>query len=326
MITDNRAAAAETFTLAHLSDLHLTSLAGLRPRELLNKRLLGYGSWWLSRRHEHRPEVLAALARDLRDHKPDHVAITGDLTHLGTPGECREAAAWLRAFATPAQASVVPGNHDVYVRAPWAETIGLWSAYMTDDATEPRAAPSSVFPFLRRRGPLALIGLSSAVPSKPIFALGRLGAAQLAALDRLLAATAAEGLPRIVLIHHPPLSDTVGWRKGLKDAAALRAVIARRGAELVLHGHAHRSVRGELRGPAGPVPVFGVPSASAFGRHGGCAAYHLYRLSHRADRWWMEVRERTLDADSASFRDGGTQRLQIFPPTPAAEKWVRTGG
>ena len=38
------------FTLAHLSDLHLTSLDDVRPRELLGKRVLGYLSWHWRRR------------------------------------------------------------------------------------------------------------------------------------------------------------------------------------------------------------------------------------------------------------------------------------
>ena len=43
---------------AQISDPHLSSLEGVRPGDLLNKRALGYLSWRRKRRFEHRPEVL----------------------------------------------------------------------------------------------------------------------------------------------------------------------------------------------------------------------------------------------------------------------------
>jgi hypothetical protein len=39
-------------------------------------------------------------------------------------------------------------------------------------------------------------------------------------------------------------------------------MLARAGAELVLHGHNHRTSLAHRPGPAGPVPILGVPSAS----------------------------------------------------------------
>ena len=49
----------------------------------------------------------------------------------------------------------------------------------------------------------------------------------------------------------------------LVDAEEAAAAIAEAGAELVLHGHNHRLQHSTLAGPDGPVPVVGVPSASA---------------------------------------------------------------
>src|SRR5262249_61279914 len=54
-----------------------------------------------------------------------------------------------------------------------------------------------------------------------------------------------EGLFRVVLIHHPPVSRLPQHFKRLIDAAPLRRVIAAHGAELVLHGHAHVHLRSE---------------------------------------------------------------------------------
>ena len=67
------------------------------------------------------------------------------------------------------------------------------------------AAPDGdvAFPLLRRRGPLALISASSAVPTPPLMATGWLGRSQLDALERMLAGLAAEQVFRVLLIHHP---------------------------------------------------------------------------------------------------------------------------
>ena len=70
-----------------------------------------------------------------------------------------------------------------------------------------------------------------------------------------------------------------GLPGALRDAGALRAVLARAGAELVLHGHGHRTLFSEVPGPAGPIPVVGARSASdATDRPEKCAQYPLYDL------------------------------------------------
>ena len=80
---------------AQISDPHLSSLEGAHLSDLLSKRALGYLSWSRRRRFEHRPEVLAALQRDLDQFELDQVLVTGDLTHVGLPLEFRQARAWL---------------------------------------------------------------------------------------------------------------------------------------------------------------------------------------------------------------------------------------
>ena len=115
---------------------------------------------------------------------------------------------------------------------------------------------------MQRRSDVAFVGLSTAVVTPPFFASGRLGRDQLGRLEAILANLARENLQRVVLLHHPPQPDATVPRKALDDAAAFRAVIARTGAELILHGHLHRPVEAWLEGPRGKVPVFGAGSAS----------------------------------------------------------------
>jgi 3',5'-cyclic AMP phosphodiesterase CpdA len=314
------------FVLAHVSDLHLSSLEGVSARSLLDKRILGYLSWRHRRRREHRTDVLDALLADLQSEHLDHIAVTGDLTHIGLPQEFRQAATWLRRLGPPEGITVVPGNHDAYVRESWEDTFAQWSAYMFgddasvcgDDAAMRRkdAATSSEgvnpFPTLRIRRHVALIGLSTALPSGPFFASGRLGERQLTRLDELLEQTGRQGLFRVVLMHHPPAHHTVRWRKSLRDGAALREVLARRGAELTLHGHAHFSAATYLDPASGRNLAIGVPSASAIGKHvDRHATYHLYRIQHAEEGWRLRVAVRAYSLDRGRFVPEDGRRLRL---------------
>jgi 3',5'-cyclic AMP phosphodiesterase CpdA len=307
----------DDFVLAHLSDLHLSSLRGVRPRELMDKRILGYLSWRHRRRREHRSDVLDVLRADLHSEHPDHIAVTGDLTHIGLPQEFREAAEWLAKLGPPEDVTVVPGNHDAYVHEPWQRTFAQWSPYMRGDAAAKSSAGSVEFPSLRVRRHVALIGLSTALPSAPFLATGRLGERQLARLDRLLAETAAAGLFRIVLLHHPPGRHTVRWRKALRDGAALRDILARRGAELTLHGHAHLSAATYLDSEHARNLAIGVPSASAIGKHADRhATYHMYRIRREGERWRLRVAVRSYSLHDRRFlaEDGRRLRAALAAP------------
>jgi 3',5'-cyclic AMP phosphodiesterase CpdA len=154
---------------------------------------------------------------------------------------------------------------------------------------------------VRVRGPAVFIGLSTARPSAPLLAVGRVGPAQLDRLAGILAETRRQGLFRIALIHHPPLTGAVRWRKRLADAPSLRAVLAREGVELVLHGHAHRASIGYLETSTGRAPVVGVSSASALSPEPDeRARYHLFRLV-REEGWRLTLSVRAYSADEARF-------------------------
>ena len=200
---------------------------------------------------------------------------------------------------------MVPGNHDIYVggAAPFPQRH--WGDYMRgDDATE------GAFPFVRRRGPLALIGLSSAVATAPFMATGRLDIGQVARLAGMLDDCGRQGLFRVVMIHHPPISPPARRFKRLVDGAGLRAVLARHGAELVIHGHDHRHSLIELKGPRAPIPVLGVPSASEAppGEYDR-AGYNLYFIEGRAGAWWCEAISRGLSVGGDAVVELRRRRL-----------------
>jgi 3',5'-cyclic AMP phosphodiesterase CpdA len=299
------------FRLAHLSDPHLGPLRVTNFSELAGKRALGFFNWHRRRRRAHRPDVLAALTQDLKEAQPDHIAVTGDLVNISLADEFAPARLWLETLGPPDQVTLVPGNHDAYVRATVDHWQLHWDDYMRgDDAQETR------FPFVRRCGPAALIGLSSGVPTGPFLATGELGPQQLARLAELL--PPLDGLFRVVLIHHPPVGKRRNYFKRLVDRRALRAVLATHGAELVLHGHDHDHSVNWLPGPAHTIPIVGVPSASATsgGEHDP-AAYNLYEIDGRAGAWRCEAISRGFRPDSPDVVEL-TRRVLLDPARASA--------
>lgn len=286
------------FVLAHLSDPHLGPLPKPRFTELLGKRATGYANWRRRRQAIHRPDVLARIVADLKRQQADHVAVTGDLVNIALPGEFPPARSWLETLGPPNDVTLVPGNHDAYVSRAAHDRQLHWLDYMRGDGA---SAPEADFPFLRRRGPLALIGVSSAVPSLPLLATGRVGSWQLERLARLLDDCRSQGLFRLVMIHHPPTSTRLHYLKRLVDGALLRDTLARHGAELLIHGHNHRHQTVWLDGPAGRIPAVGVPSASEAppGEHDP-AGYNLYRIEGTTGAWRCEVVSRAIAGDGVA--------------------------
>jgi 3',5'-cyclic AMP phosphodiesterase CpdA len=270
------------FRLAHITDPHVGPLPRPRLYQLLNKRITGYVNWRRNRGASHDMTLLGGLVADLRQVAPDHIACTGDLCNLGLPSEWESSRIFLDGLGSPEDVSFVPGNHDAYIDGSLEGLLRACAPFTKGDDGE-----VCRFPYLRRRGRIALIGLSSAIPTLPFVASGRLGRRQTAAAEELLADLGREGLYRIVMIHHPPHAGGAAPGRNLTDAPRLEAMLTRVGAELVIHGHNHVGSVAFLRGPGhGQIPVIGAPSASA---RGGAiihrAGYHLY----------------TIDADETGF-------------------------
>ena len=192
-----------TFTIAHLSDAHLSPAPFPGLREMRLKRFMGYVNWKRGRERLNDMAMLARLVADLRAQKPDHVAMTGDAVNIALAAEFDRAASWMKTLGDPANVSFTPGNHDAYVRDAMEGLARVFAPWTSGDS---RAPGVERFPYLRVRGEIALIGLNSGVPTAPLMASGRLGRRQLASLGRMLEETGARGLARVILIHHPPLS------------------------------------------------------------------------------------------------------------------------
>jgi 3',5'-cyclic AMP phosphodiesterase CpdA len=276
------------FKLAHLSDPHLPPLPKPRPIDLAGKRALGYINWVRNRHKYQRRDVLDALVEDIRTQGPDHIAVTGDLVNLALEAEFAPALAWLQGIGPPDRVTAIPGNHDAYVQATRHRFDQVFGLYATGD--QRGAMP---YPAVRRRGPVAMISLSTAVPTLPLMATGMLGSEQLAALATTLDQLAAEDVFRVILVHHP--LESHARHKRLTDSPALLALLRQYGVELILHGHDHVHSTMWFEGPNGKIPAVGVPSASALA-HGRypAAAYNLFAIAKDNTGWHCEQTVRGL--------------------------------
>lgn len=295
------------FTLAHLSDVHIGPLPRAESwRDYWGKRALGKINWHRRRRFLHDPAIAMAMIADIKAHSPDHVALTGDLINIALRQEFVEAALWLKAFGPSDWITLVPGNHDAYRPFPWAEGAGLWADYMTGDIKLPAApgnvATEPVFPFVRQRRNIALIGLSSAVPQSLFRAGGRLGADQLEKLGQVLHELRQRGFYRVILIHHPPVPGLTKRRRALDDDGSLKRLLEEHGADLVLYGHNHRHGRMTLETRLGPAHIMGVPSATS-PAHGvyDAAAWYLYKIRRLDGAWTANVTVRSWDGQKGAF-------------------------
>lgn len=290
---------------AHISDLHALDLQGVSPLRFLNKRLAGYINLVRKRRKAHSLQILDTLCADLNEQALDHVVVTGDLTNLSLPTEFARARQALDSLKLgPQQVSVIPGNHDVYVwEARWLKYFErALGPYALGDAAvaEGRAEVLPTFPYVRVRGDVVFVACSTALPSPPPLADGWLGRRQLRAIEAALQAHADKF--RVLLIHHPPLPQSLDWLRALRDRGALRKLLSRTGCELILHGHEHRDLRGELPGPSGPIPVIGVGSATYNdARPERRARYNIYTVERTATGFHFSTEQRVHDSIQDAF-------------------------
>jgi len=275
-------------TLAHISDIHLSPMPEMGLRDLMGKRITGYLNWKMRRHEELNSETLARLVAHLQAQNPDFTAVTGDMVNLAMPYEIERAGRWLEALGPADKVAICPGNHDAYVPGALESAQRAWGDYMRGETLDQAA-----FPFVRRVDELAMIACSSAVPTAPFLAIGRFDHAQAERLGRILGILGEAGYFRAVMIHHPPNAELQHPSFGLMGHKLFRQVIAEHGAEMILHGHTHRSSIHSIPGKGKEVPVVGVAAASAAqgGKLNDPARYNLFRIERSGSDWTCTMRE-----------------------------------
>ena len=141
----------------------------------------------------------------------------------------------LRPLGDHLSVSVIPGNHDVYTYgvAKQRRFEACFGELMQSDLPELRA--DGTYPDVKLRDEVAVVGLSSAVPTWPLLATGRVSATQLARLETILAHSEVEARFVVALVHHPlvargPLG--LDWHRRMVNRGALRTVLLDGGADL----------------------------------------------------------------------------------------------
>ncbi|UGX86509.1 metallophosphoesterase family protein [Phyllobacterium meliloti] len=282
------------FRLAHISDIHLSPLPALSLRELISKRITGYVNWRSNRKGSMTGGTLETLIADLKAQSPDHLAVTGDLVNLALDEELETAERWLKTLGNPHDVSVVPGNHDAYVPGALKKTRRYWAPWMLGDRQVAEHRPVE-FPYLRVRGDVALIGVSSARATAPFMATGDLRDRQARRLGEILDETGKRGLFRVIMIHHPPVRGAAPAHKRLLGIGLFQRTVRQHGAELVLHGHTHLATRYEINGPDWKIPVVCVPSASqSFGAHKPPARFNIFAIEKTNSGWSCRMTERGI--------------------------------
>lgn len=295
--------------VAHFSDLHLLALEGVSRRRFLNKRFTGLVNLRLKREHKHRPGHVRAVAREVARAKVDHVVITGDLTNLALEQEFEAVKRLIEEDLglSPKDVTVVPGNHDLYTRgAMRAQRFSRFFAPFLESDLPDLAADISLgrFPVVKLRGPIALIGMSSAVPRPPLVASGELGPRQLDALARILAHDEVKRRTAILALHHPvhnPPSRIKTLVEGLVDAHDLTSVLAPLRSGLLLHGHLHNRMQRTLATTAGSVLAIGATSASLHHENEHrMAGFNVYELDGGGAL--VDVAAHVFDPQKDAFR------------------------
>jgi 3',5'-cyclic AMP phosphodiesterase CpdA len=285
------------------------ALDGVKRTRFLNKRITGLLNLRLKREHKHRPGHVRAVAREVARAKVDHVVITGDLTNLALEQEF-EAVKDLIENELQLDAehvTIVPGNHDLYTRGAMKTQrfSRFFAPYLESDLPD-LAADISLgrFPVVKLRGPLALIGMTSAVPRPPLVASGELGRAQLDALSRILAHDEVKRRTAILALHHPihnPPSRLKTLVEGLVDADDLEDVVAPLHRGLLLHGHLHNRMQRTFPTKAGKLLAVGATSASLHHENEHrMAGFNLYEFDGGGDL--VDVAAHVFDPEKDTFR------------------------
>ena len=147
--------------------------------------------------------------------------------------------------------TAIPGNHDAYVRLHPELGTDHWQPFMeSNEAGEALfPTPPTAFPFVRRFGDVALVALSSAIPTMPFIAAGKIGSAQRALLAGALDDSPARACFAWCSSTTLPLRRPGRLASRLARRRQVTSVLKQQGAELVLHGHNHAQTRVRARRP-----------------------------------------------------------------------------
>lgn len=281
--------------LAHFSDIHVTHFP-LSGKPAL-KRLAAVASYTLAGRGKHfagSDHRIGKLLEDVDAQGVDHALCTGDLTGVSTEAEFeRVAELFGPRLQQPARYTVIPGNHDRYVK----DAEGLFERHFA------QLSEGGTFPFLKHlSAEVSVIAIDVARPTNLVDSSGLCGEKQMAALEAMLTDRSLRGRFVILALHYG-LLRAEGQRDarphGLRDDLELMALIDRDDVtlDLVLHGHMHRPyvVKTKRR------TLINAGSATDLHVAQGCG-YHVYEIDPVSGR--VKVNRRVWNAGPGRYEAG----------------------
>lgn len=271
----------KTLKLAHFTDIHVThfplsgALAFKRAAAVVSYSLFGRGKHFTKS-----DERIAKLLADVDAQNVDHALCTGDLTGVSTIDEFAKVAQLFGSrLQQPEKYTVIPGNHDRYVR-------GVNNLFEMHFGTLSEGAK---FPFVKHVGPLTIVAIDVTRPTNVIDSSGLCGPEQRARLLEILTDASLKNR-FVVLAMHYGLLRAEGQRDkrshGLRDDLEVMALIDREDVslDLVLHGHMHRPyvVKTKRR--------FEINAGSATDLHVKGLGYNVYDIDPSSHRVRIERR------------------------------------
>jgi 3',5'-cyclic AMP phosphodiesterase CpdA len=244
----------DDFRIAHLSDPHLSR-----------------------RYYREHMKSFKKLLRMLEDERIDHLIISGDIVSTADEDDFLLAREILSkaGFLESDRLTVVPGNHDIFGGPHRAIDVVSFprhirsvdfqyrhklfrTAFAESFEGVEKLAPEKDYPFLKKVGPLAVIGLSSIPPwslrHNPLGTNGAIDPDQFQALSEPKLHERLNGLIPVVAIHHHfnELSNdnpaTSSWWKRIESSTMrmrkrrkLLRLFRDLNVRYILHGHVHRN-------------------------------------------------------------------------------------
>ena len=244
-------------SIIHISDLHFHTYPQ-NFREWKSKRILGAANLLFRRAREFPLQRAKQLVVQIQKTNWDHLVISGDLTQLSLEKGFRQARETLDPLLKdPQRVTIVPGNHDRYVRQ--AAGNDLYNKYFGEFFGK------SEIHLRRLKDDWVIVGWDSTHPNNWLSASGTVRRSTLQATENLLLSCPAE--TRFIIVNHYPLTFPEGWKfdkfHELYNLVPVRNWILRhQQIRLYLHGHIHENWLHRLPRDSGPELLL-VNSASS---------------------------------------------------------------
>lgn len=232
--------------IAHISDLHFAKLS-LNPLQIFSKRFIGNVNSLLSRKKVFLRSRLDALIPLFEEHKISHVIITGDVSTTSYKKEFALAKDFVQELEKRGiSVFTLPGNHDRYTQSACKNRLFYQFFKPQFSAKSKYNLKDHGIALVPLKKNWWLITLDTSRATSWVSSQGYFSEGLEQRLEEVLASLPKED--RVIVANHFPFFRHDAFRKTLRRARALRALIQRHPQiALYLHGHTHRHCIADLR-------------------------------------------------------------------------------